>query len=528
MRSTWWWAGRCLLYVGLQVGFALSRLLYAQTFPTTDSLPPSSVSLTLGTVQILESGPLPADAVKAALPFRPGDPLTDQQLQAGLEALARRYAAAGYPLARIIIQQLDVDPAHPDRLLLVLSVEAGPRLYLDRILLQGARRTQPAFVARLLNLQLGQQLHAFDPEQMAERLTATGLFHRVDPPTLYLTNDSAAALVFSMKEAPPGSFDLLLGYQPPGEGTGGLVGSGHLHLRHLFGAGRELELQLERLPSRISRFRLAAFDPFVLNTPFSFRIGFTGRQQDSTYTRQDFRLALGYRFPSGLQIMGSWRQETTRPGPAGLRLGNGWQRIAQGSATLFGMGLSWQQLDNAQVPRRGLTLIVQAERGRKTHNTRQITALDTLQVRTRFHQDRLEATLRLYHPLLDQLVLVGGGELALLRADRYDAADLYRLGGARSLRGYNEEQFAGHQTARLLTEARYLLTPPTFIFGFLDLGYVATPALPGSAAQASWHLGYGLGLQLQTGAGLLNLSYALHPSELPLDGRLHLQLIFAL
>jgi len=519
-------AGRCLVYVGLLVGFGTSRLLYAQSSPPSDSVSHVAASFRLGTIRVLDSGPLSAEVVQAALPFRPGDRLNAERLQAGLEAVARRYAEAGYPLARVIIRQLDQDPAHPDRLLLALAVEPGPRLYLDRIVLRGTRRTRPDFVARLLNLQIGRRLRAFNPERMAERLAATGLFRRVDPPELYLTGDTTAALVFPLEEASPGSFDLLLGYQPPDAGAGGVVGSGHLQLRHLFGAGRELDVQLERLPGRVSRFRLEAADPFLPGTSFSLRLGFAGRQQDSTYNRQDFRLVLGYRFPSGLQLTASWRREATRPGPAGLRLEGGRQRIARGTASLFGVGLRWKQLDHPLAPSRGLTLSVQAERGRKTRSARQVSGGDTLRVRERFRQDRIEAALRLFQPLAERLVLVGGGELALLHADRYDAADLYRLGGARSLRGYNEEQFAGHRTARLLAEIRYLLTPPTFIFGFLDLGYVATPL--DTPSRTAWHPGYGLGLQLQTGAGLLKLSYALNPDEPLLDGRIHLQLVFAL
>lgn len=516
------------MYVGLLVGFGTSRLLYAQSLPLSDSVSQAAASFRLGTIRILDSGPLSANVVQATLPFRPGDRLTAERLQAGLEAIARRYAEAGYPLARVIIRQLDQDPAHPDRLLLALVVEPGPRLYLDRIVLRGTRRTRPDFVARMLNLQIGRRLRTFNPELMAERLAATGLFRRVDPPELYLSGDTTAALVFPLEEASPGSFDLVLGYQPPGAGAGGLVGSGHLQLRHLFGEGRELDVQLERLPGRVSRFRLEVADPFLLGTAFSLRLGFAGRQQDSTYNRQDFRLVLGYRFPSGLQLTGSLRRETTRPGPAGLRLEGGQQRITRGMATLFGVGLRWEQLDHPLAPRQGLTLTVRAERGRKIRSSLQVADGDTSRARERIRQDRLEATLRLYSPLADRLVLVGGGELALLRADRYDVADLYRLGGARSLRGYNEEQFVGHRTVRLLAEIRYLLTPPTFIFGFLDLGYVATPPLPGTPSRADWHPGYGLGLQLQTGAGLLNLSYALNPDEPLLDGRLHLQLVFAL
>jgi outer membrane protein insertion porin family len=555
---------RHLLYVWLTLGFCLwlpFGRLYAQTTPldfvpapaadslirqlsarlvqlqkegfylaclrqTSDSLwIEAGPRITLDTVIFENSGPLPPKMLYRTFPVHAGQVLTTDHLKAGLEQLARHYAEAGYPLMRVRIAHLDLHQHKPDRLLLVLQIDPGPRLYLDHILLRGAKRTRPNFVARVLGLQKGQWLRPFDPKRMATRLEATGLFRRVEPPALYLSSDTTAVLVVALEEAPLGTFDFLLGYAPESKS---LMGSGYLRLQHVQGVGRQLEVQLERLPSSVSRFRLEAGDPFFLGWPLALRIAFAGRQQDSTYNQQHYRLTLGYRMPSGLELTGSWRWETTQPGVAGAHLALEPARIGRSTANLAGLGLSWQPFNPATTISQGILLNFQAERGTKTFSPPMHSVSDTLRSYRRVRQHRLEASVRFYQPLTAQLLLVGGGDLRLLQAEHYEASDLYRLGGARSLRGYDEEQFVGHQAIRLLLETRWLLHFPNYAFAFFDLGYIAAPPGFMEANPTHWHPGYGIGVQWHTQSGLLNLSYALNPKESWLDGRLHLQLSLGL
>ena len=85
------------------------------------------------------------------------------------------------------------------------------------------------------------------------------------------------------------------------------------------------------------------------------------------------------------------------------------------------------------------------------------------------------------------------------------------------MRGYNENQFRGNLTARLLSEWRYLLDPFSFLFVFIDLGYVNLPEVntlsPAERVADEWLVGYGVGLQLQTQAGLFTMSLAFNGDE---------------
>jgi len=116
-----------------------------------------------------------------------------------------------------------------------------------------------------------------------------------------------------------------------------------------------------------------------------------------------------------------------------------------------------------------------------------------------------------------------------MRSDTYDRSDLFRLGGANTLRGYDEDQFLGHIVGRLLFEYRYQIDRESFAYVFSDLGFVATPALSDASAQRQWKPGYGVGIQVSTDLGLIRASYGLNPDDArPLNGRIHLGLSFGL
>ena len=117
----------------------------------------------------------------------------------------------------------------------------------------------------------------------------------------------------------------------------------------------------------------------------------------------------------------------------------------------------------------------------------------------------------------------------MLRSDTYDRSDLFRLGGATTLRGYDEDRFIGNTVGRLLVEYRYQIDRASFAYLFGDLGVVDTPALGDVPATRDWHPGYGLGIQVGTDLGLIRASYALNPDDTsPTDGRVHLGLSFGL
>ena len=121
-------------------------------------------------------------------------------------------------------------------------------------------------------------------------------------------------------------------------------------------------------------------------------------------------------------------------------------------------------------------------------------------------------------------MLLGGRAAGDDAAATFDEGDLFRFGGATSLRGYDEARFVGAIVARVLVEYRYALDRLSYAFLFADLGYLDRPDLPGVPALRDWLPGYGLGLQYGTPLGLVTVTYALNPDLTLGQGKVHVGL----
>jgi outer membrane protein assembly factor BamA len=304
------------------------------------------------------------------------------------------------------------------------------------------------------------------------------------------------------------------------------VGSGHLTLNNLFGGGRTGELKLDRRPGQVSLFDVAASDPYLFGWPLRLQARFRGEQRDSTYGKRTYRLGVGYRFAGGLEVLGTASREVTRPGQAGAQLQGDRQRIPRAEALFYGLGLRYRNMDRSINPRRGGVVEVNFEQGRKERRFFEVTAAsDTTRQEQSLRQERITGSARLYLPLFDRQVLATGLDAQVLLSRSYDRSDLFRIGGAQSLRGYDEDRFLGNAVGRVLAEYRLQIDRVSYAYAFGDLGFVERPELQTGEASRSWHPGYGIGIQFGTALGIVNASYALSPEvPSPANGRIHLGL----
>ena len=470
---------------------------------------------------------LAEETITDLMTTRLGRVLDESVLEEDIDRVLRFYEAEGYAFARMSIDSVRVEYIdEKPSLAVALNVIEGERVRVNDIVLAGAKRTRLAYVEQVTGLRKGEWLNQ-DLAEVYRSLQASLLFQRIDPPRLVRIGDEDVVIQISVEEDDPGTFDLVMGYQPPAAGgaSGGLVGNGHLELRNMFGRGRRVGLKLNRLPGQISQVEAHFADPFLFRLPLSVEAGFQGLQQDSTYGQQAYRGAIGYILPGGLGTFFTVSREVTKPGQAGLQLRNGQQRIPQSDIVFAGVTVRFSRLDRPVNPRQGIVVETRFERGRRNRtNFEQSLEGDTTRVRSVSRQERLTVLARGFFPTFKQQVFAIGNETRILASEEFDASDLFRLGGAQSLRGYDEDRFRGRLISRSFVEYRYLFERRSYAYLFFDLGYVDRPATPEGDKQRDLYPGYGFGTQFETGVGLINTSIALAGGDNPSQAKVHVGL----
>lgn len=442
------------------------------------------------------------------LAFGPGSVVHPERLHAGLDAARAWLRREGHPVAEVRVGGARL-AEETGELVLRISVDLGPAPTLSAVRISDSLRTDPGYVARLAGFRMGRPVERFDPEEIRRRLRRSGLFERVGRPRLELRGSEEAELRVPLTEREPGSFDLALGYQPSSGGSGGLVGSGHLALRNPFGGGRRFRFDLHRMPGRISRTRVEATVPYPLGMPIRVRGRFEGYQQDSTYGSRDLELAGLTRIDSelwaGLTLRRTAVREGVAAGAAAVSARNGW---------FAGFQLRWDRRDRPVSPTEGVLLELAAEEGRVVPTSGGAAE----------RRHRLTVRGRTYWSPGGPHVLVGGADGRYVGAEGIQLSDLYRVGGATSLRGYNDEQFAVDALVRTLLEYRLRTDATSYVFAFAEGGYLHRPRYGTVPERSSIRPSFGAGLQMQTELGLVNVAYAANGRDGLTEGRVHVRL----
>ncbi len=479
---------------------------------------------TLASLDLIGADPLDPRALRDGWATVEGAPFRPCAFARDLQAAASVLARAGYADAQLTPE---VQVREEGRAVaVVVRVDRGAPSRVVGVELVGGRGAARTFASRITGVRPDTPAGDIDPGRVRQALDATGLYTAVGEPVLARTAAGDLVLQVPVDEAPPGTFDVVLGFLPPAAGVPAqVVGSGRVDLRNVFGGGRLVHLELVRNPGLVSTFEAEGRDPFVLGTPVGLGLGFEGTSRDSTYARQRLGVDVTYPLAPGLRLVGAFSSESIRPGTYGAQPVDGVPRVRRADAFYVGAGVAYAVLDAPRNSRRGLALSVMLEQGRPRRALADATETGV--------QRRLRADVRAYVPTLRRQALVVGLDAWLVRsgdtrAAVLDEAELFRIGGARSLRGYDEDAFLGRTVGRLLAEYRLQLDAETYAFAFGDLGYVDRPALPDLAALRRTLPGYGAGVQLLTGLGLASISYALNP-DLPLSrGKVHIGLAVGL
>jgi outer membrane protein insertion porin family len=140
---------------------------------------------------------------------------------------------------------------------------------------------------------------------------------------------------------------------------------------------------------------------------------------------------------------------------------------------------------------------------------------------------RLTIDCDFYLTTLMRQVLAMGVHGRRVQGGNIDESDMYRFGGAATLRGYRENQFLGTDVVWTNTEYRFLVGRRSFFYGFFDTGYYLHPADAGRniPRMEAFKFGYGVGIRVDTPLGNMGVSFALGKGDTFGTAKIHVGLI---
>jgi outer membrane protein assembly factor BamA len=456
----------------------------------------------VGRVHVIGVRVRSAAAVQEALGLEESAEFVPRVFESRVDELLRSYDDDGLPFVQLWVDSLELD-ARRNVVHVSVHVVEGRERTLENVDVDGAAKTKPDLVVRMSGLKAGRTYRGEMLRDAYLRLKSSGVFSGVEYPRLRLSPDGRGvdAVLVVDETMRSNSFTGVMGYAAAEDGGDDqLSGLVRLRLNNIGGTLKDLHVFWTNDGTGRSETRLQYRDRFFLGRLFTAGATLEQVGQDTLYTWQSAGIEAGR--PSG-------------------RFGRNLVSFTLGlnaDRNVFSEGAlmrSW---------RYRTALAVSLIRG----DPRKRTFADAT---TRFTVARKKSYYRDTDDTesLNQYILEfeGDGSVGLLRAlslylrlvyrglesdeELLPLSEQFYIGGARTLRGYRENQFHGPRVATTRTELRVGRTADENLFLFVDTGYVEQQiAAPEGAVRSDiFKVGYGFGLRTRSQIGVIGLSFGL-------------------
>lgn len=474
----------------------------------------------IGKINIEGARLFTAAQIKENIDTKEGNVLNTITLNNDMTAVLNLYEKKGYTFAQVNVTGIEQYTDNGTvKIRIDIKIDENEKIRIDEIKIEGNTSTKDYVITR--EIPARGSLSKENLLEIKRKLENLGYFESVEQPKILKYRDQTI-LQIKVKEGNTNTFDGIIGYVPPAqnEDNGYFTGFVNLSIRNLFGTGRKVEARFKKEIRTTQELELGYLEPWILGYPFSLYTSFLQRVEDSSYIKRSLNLKGDAIITERLTISALFDFARVIPTTE-----NNLFSLFNSRLLSIGAEVRYDSRDYIYNPFSGIYYRTSYSAGqKKIYNA---ASFPERNIQSDFTVQKGAMHLDFYYSLFKRqssLISLHGIEI---RSPEFEAADLFRLGGNNTIRGYREGQFLSSRAAWSNIELRYSLTRRSFAAVFYDIGYYLKPEdrfynLP---SQEGLLYGYGLGIRIETSLGMFGVSYALGRGDALLEGKIHFGLI---
>ncbi len=419
-------------------------------------------NIKVGKIEIQGTKVLKEDQIRKILQIKEGSIFKEDIFKRDIDEIIKKYENMGYPYCKIEPYNFSLQGG---KLNFGIEISEGPLVRIKDILVEGNRVTKDYVIRREFRVKKNSIFRQRKIDEGKKRLESLGFL------TVKGVSLKRDKLQVEVEE----------GFMNEAEGVIGLkqekiLGMLSFKSINLFGTGRGINCRWESL-ELLSRFIEVGYkEPWLIGLPLNFKFSFAHRM-DAQDIRNEFCSVLEAPILFSLSI------------ESGIVL----KWLNNKKSESFVIGLNFDNSIPRFLPKKGL------------HYS----------LKSYFTQTGLEKTeihLNNFIPITQNSSLFLSFNGGYIRTDSLIPCEQYRIGGAKTLRGYYEKEFYYTQGIWTNIEYRRFIARESYIFPFLDLAYI----------DDDFKMGYGVGGAFNSKIGLIGIMYGLPQEASLMEGKIHL------
>ncbi len=375
-----------------------------------------------------------------------------------------------------------------DTLIIELTISDSSNRKIDKVIVRGYNAFPEKFISNyfLINTKT-----VFSKQKLKNISTLTNRLDFIKEnkaPEVLFKKDSTHLYLFFDKLG-TSSFDGIVNFSSKENGKGLLLnGNLDLKLNNTFNSGEKFEIIWNKVSDEKTDFKINSYVPYLFNSKFSTTLEFNLYRQDSTFINTNFKLNTDYSINQRSHASVLYRSENSN-----YLLNTLSNEITSYSNYFIGLGYQMKKLSTSNLYdfNNGVNLnLIAGKRKTSLESINQLklhfSAFANLQINNRGY-------------------LNIRNESGLLTSKNYLLNELFRIGGANSIRGYNEQSIFTNGYSYSNIEFRYSLDRSSYLYSITDVGAYKES----TTKKIKKLIGIGAGYQFKINNNFVNLGYVI-------------------
>jgi len=383
---------------------------------------------------------------------------------------------------------ISIEPFDKDNLKAIIDINYEKERKIDKVIIKGYEKFPKSYIKYVTKYKIGNTINVDDIQDKSELLNQLRFIKQTKKPEILFTKDSTFIYLYIEKEK-KNSFDGFIGFSnDESENNIQLEGYLDFELINNFNFGEEIEFlyKSEKNGDRILKTDINL--PYIFSSPIGVNVGLILTKKDSTFVSNEqfinlfYKTSKNHKFSVGIRSINSDEQLETE------------NSEFEDFETLY----KDFKYEHMKINQNNLLFPVNSQALVKLSHGKRISE----------EQENQQLYLNIdFAKIFDfgsKNSIYLNIKSEILESDAYFTNELSRFGGAKSIRGFDENSIFSNKYFLIISEYRYKLNDTIYINSIFDIGNFENKIIKSN----SNIYGVGIGVGLATKSGILTLNYA--------------------
>lgn len=371
------------------------------------------------------------------------------KLQNTLTSISTRLDTEGKSFSKVQLKNIRINNK---TLFADLSISPSKKRTINKVIIKGYENFPTSYLKNYFNIKPNLLFSQQKIKEISKATNSLPFVSEIKPSEVLFTKDTTLLYMY-LKKQQNNSFDGIVNFASKENGDVLFNGNIDLKLNNILNTGESFELFWNSIGEEKQEFKVSTEIPYIFNTKFSPQISFSIYKQDSTFLNTKFDSKVFYNINTKAKLGFTYNSESSENLKENIN-----NNINSFSNYFVGLQFEYRNPKNDFFFNDDFYLKINPSLGK-----RKITFNST-------HQFKIEATVSYIYDLDARNSIYIKNKTGYLNSDSFIDNELFRIGGANSIRGFNEQSIFTTNYTYFNLEYRLLTSEKSYLYTITDLG----------------------------------------------------------